>query len=171
MGTLTEEHGLSERDIVDELFADYWERGHYTKFDESKGSLNNWIANYVNLYLNHIIRRHSVRARDTQEQRIDPLDQRNWLNIDWIDIDNEREDPDYQPDILFDSTNPEDLLIAKETLEFAFGHFNQTEIAYLTGEMDLSKAAKSSGINCEAFRRQLDRHRADFMNCKPMLDQ
>ena len=71
----------------------------------------------------------------------------------WIDIVNEQEDLDYQPDIFFDSTNPEDLLIAKESPEFAFGHFNETEIAYLTGEVGLSEAAKSSVINCEAFRR------------------
>jgi hypothetical protein len=171
MELLIQEYGLSERDVIDDLFADYWERHHYLKFDETKGSLNNWIANYVNLYLNHEIRRHSVRSKDIQGQRIDPVDQRNWSNITWIDRDNERDDPDYQPDILFDTTNPEDLLIAKELLEFASGHFSKTEIDFMMGEMDLPQAAEQSGISCEAFRRRLDRRKADFKNAMKLIDQ
>ena len=118
-----------------------------------------------------MIRRYSVRPKDAQNQRIDPADERNHANLVWIDIDNQKKDPDFQPDFLIDPTDPEDLLIAKETLEFAFNHFSETEISYLTGEMDLSEAAELSGINCEAFRRQLDRHRVDFMNCMAILDQ
>ena len=171
MEVVTQEYDLSERDIVDDLFANYWERGHYLKYDESKGSLNNWIARYVNLYLNHEIRRQSVRQKDAQNQRIDPADQRNWSNIDWIDKDNERDDPDYQPEILFEPTNAEDLLIAKEFFQFATGHFSKTEIAYLMGEMDLPQAAEQSGISCEAFRKRLDRRKADFRNAMKLIDQ
>ena len=83
---LTREYGLSIRDIIDDLFANYWERGHYLKYDEKKGaSLHNWIANHVNYYLNHIIRRYSVRSKDVQDQRIDPLDERNQANLVWLD--------------------------------------------------------------------------------------
>ena len=159
MYVIVNEFGLSERDVVDELFADYWDRGHYEKYDKAKGSLNNWIARYVNLYLNHIIRRYSVRSKETQNQRIDPLDQRNWSNITWIDKENEKDDPDYQPDILSDPTNPEDLLIAKETFEFISDHFSQIELDSLMDEIDLSQAAKLSGISCGAFRKRLDRRR------------
>ena len=95
-------------------------------------------------------------------QKIDPLDQRNWANLEWIDQDNEKEDLDYQPEIVFDPTNPEDLCIAKETLEFVYGHFNENEIAYLMGEIDLEEAAKVSGCSCEAFRKNLDRRKANF---------
>jgi hypothetical protein len=171
MNVLKDEFGLSERDVVDDLFADYWERGHYQKFDETMGSLNNWIAGYVNLYLNHLIRRHSVRRKNIQDQRIDPVDQRNHANLVWIDKDNERDDPDYQPDILSDPTNPEDLLIAKETLQFACGHFSQVEIEFLMDEIDLMEAASMSGISCEAFRKRLDRRRIDFKNCMLIIDQ
>ncbi len=125
----------------------------------------------MNLYLNHIIRRYAVRSKNIKDQRIDPLDQRNWSNIDWIDRDNQKKDPDYQPDILIDPTNPEDLLIAKETLELAYDHFSQTEIDYLMGEMDLTEVSEISGINCEAFRRQLDRRKVDFISCMKILDQ
>lgn len=148
MYVLVNDFGLSERDVVDELFTNYWQRGHYQKYDETKGSLNNWIAGYVNLYLNHVIRRYSVRQKENQNQRIDPLDQRNWSNLTWIDKDNERDDPDYQPDFLSDPTNPEDLLIAKETLHFVYDHFTQIEIDYLMGEIDLMEAASISGISC-----------------------
>jgi hypothetical protein len=48
---LKNEYGLSDEEIVDELFEQYWERGHFQKFDETKGSLNNWIARYVSFYL------------------------------------------------------------------------------------------------------------------------
>ena len=109
---LTKEYGQFIRDIIDDLFDNYWERGHYLKYDEKKGaSLHNWIANYVTFYLNHIIRRFAVHPKDVQDQRIDPLDKRNQANFVWLDKDNERDDPDYQPDIIIDPTNPEDLLI------------------------------------------------------------
>ena len=85
--------------------------------------------------------------------------------------DSGTEDTDYQPNILIDPTNPEALLIAKETFGMVLDHFSETEIAYLIGEMDLSEAAELSGNSCEAFRRQLDRHRVDFMNCMAILDQ
>ena len=168
--TLVQEYNLTEKEIVDDLFSDYWERGHFLKYDEAKGSLNNWIANYVNLYLNHLIRRYSVRPGNNQDQRIDPLDQRNWSNLDWIDIDNKREDPDYQPEILIDPTNPEDLLIAKETLEFACNHFSETEIAYLTGEIDLAEVSEISGISYKSFKKRIDRRKADFVSAMKAVD-
>jgi hypothetical protein len=99
---LTNEYGLTEEEIAIELFEEYWERGHYLKYDEAKGSLNNWIAGYVCFYLNNLIRRYAVRAKNNPAQKIDPLDPRNWANIEWIDRDNEKEDADYQPEIIFD---------------------------------------------------------------------
>jgi len=112
------EYGLSEQQIIDELFENYWKRKHYRRFDEAKGSLNNWIAHCVNLYLNHLIRRYSTKAKTDPCKDIDPLDQRNWANLEWINRENEKEDLDYQPEIVFDPTTPEDLCIAKETVEF-----------------------------------------------------
>ena len=161
---LTNEYELSEEEIANEIFENYWKREHYHKFDETKGSLNNWIARYVNLYLNHLIRRCAVRSKNGTAQNIDPLDQRNWANLEWIDRDNEKEDLDYQPEIVFDPTNPEDLCIAKETLEFISGHFKETEIAYLMGEIELNEAAALSGCSADAFRKSLERRRMEFRN-------
>jgi DNA-directed RNA polymerase specialized sigma24 family protein len=164
MHVLKKQYGLTEEGIVDELFEQYWERGHYRKFDETKGSLNNWIARYVNLYLNHLIRRYATRAKNNPAKECDPLDQRNWANLEWIDRDNEREDLDYHPEIVFDPTNPEDLCIAKETLEFISSHFEKNEFAYLMGEIELNEAAELSGCSCDAFRKSLERRRSDFRN-------
>ncbi len=161
---LQNEYGLSEEEIADELFENYCLREHYRKFDESKDSLNNWIARYVNLYLNHLIRRYATRAKNNPAKETDPLDQRNWANLEWIDRDNEKEDLDYLPEIVFDPTNPEDLCIAKETLQFISGHFQETEIAYLMGEIELNEAAKLSGCTPGAFRKCLERRRTDFRN-------
>jgi hypothetical protein len=167
---LKNEYGLSEQEIADELFEEYWERGHYLKYDEAKGSLNNWIAWYVNLYLNNFIRRCAVRAKNDPGQNIDPLDQRNWANLEWIDRDNEKEDLDYHPEIVFDPTNPEDLCIAKETLDFIHGHFNENEIAYLMGEIELQEAAEISGCSCDALRKRVDRRKADFKSAMKAMD-
>ena len=167
---LTKEYCLSIRDIINDLFASYWERGHYHKYDENKGSLNNWIANYVNLYLNHTIRKCSVRSKDIQNQRIDPIDPRNQANLVCLDKDNEKEDPDYQPDIIIDPTNPEDLLIAKEMAQFAYDHFSKTEIDYLMGELDLTEAASISGISGDAFRKRINRRKADFREAMKAID-
>jgi len=161
---LKHEFCFSEQRIVDELFENYWKREHYHKYDEAKGSLNNWIARYVNLYLNHLIRRYATRAKSNPAKKIDPLDQRNWANLEWIDRDNEKEDLDYQPEIVFDSTNPEDLCIAKETLEFVYGHFNRIQFDYLMGEIEMDEAAALSGCSADAFRKSLERRRADFRN-------
>jgi hypothetical protein len=161
---LKNEYGLSEEEIVDELFEEYWERGHYRKFDETKGCLNNWIARYVNLYLNHLIRRYATRSRNNPAKECDPLDQRNWANLEWIDRDNEKEDLDYQPEIVFNPTNPESLCIAKETLEFVHGHFNRIQYDYLMGEIELNEAAALLGSSPSAFRKSLERRRIDFRN-------
>ena len=160
--TLVQKYDLTEKEIIDDLFFDYWERAHYQKFDETKGSLNNWIARYVNLYLNHLIRRYSTRAKSNLAKEIDLLDRRNWANLEWIDRGNEKEDLDYQPEIVFDPTNPEDLCIAKETLEFIHGHFNRIQFDYLMGEIELTEAATLSGFSPCAFRKSLERRRADF---------
>jgi hypothetical protein len=161
---LKTEYHLSEQRIADELFENYWKREHYRRFDETKGSLNNWIARYVNLYLNHLIRRYATRSKNSPANECDPLDQRNWANLEWIDRDNEKEDLDYQPEIVFDPTNRESLCIAKETLEFISSHFRKNEIAYLMGEIELKEAADLSGCSCDAFRRKVDRRKADFRN-------
>jgi len=161
---LKNEYGLSEREILDELFENYWERGHYRKFDETKGSLNNWIAGHVRLYLNHLIRRHATKIKTDPCKDIDPLDQRNWANLEWIDKDNIRDDPDYQPEIAIDKTTPEGLCIAKETLEFIYGHFNGIEMDYLTGGIELDEAARLSGCSADAFRKSLERRAVDFRN-------
>jgi hypothetical protein len=170
MRLLIDEYGLSERDIVDDLFATYWERGHYNKYCEEKGSLNNWIAGYVYFYLNHIIRKYAVRSKNNTEQRIDPLDQRNQANIVWLDKDNEEDDPDYQPEFFFDISNPENLLIAKETLNFAKDHFPKPEIDYMEGEIDLTEAAALSCMSCDAFRKRLERRKRDFRGAMKLLD-
>jgi hypothetical protein len=162
--TLVQEYNLSEREILHELFSNYWQRGHFQKFDETKGTLNNWIAHYVDLYLNHLLRRYAVRSKEDPYGRIDPMDQRNWANLEWIDRDNEKEDLDYQPEIVFDATNPEDLCIAKETLEFISGHFNRIQFDYLMGEIELNEAAALSGCSADAFRKSLERRRTDFRN-------
>jgi hypothetical protein len=167
---LTEEYNLSEQEIVEDLISNYWEKGHYNKYCEEKGSLNNWIAGYVYFYLNHIIRKYAVRSKNNTEQRIDPLDQRNQANIVWLDKDNEEDDPDYQPEFLFDITNPENLLLAKETLDFAKDHFTKPEIDYMEGEIDLADAASMSGVSCEAFRKRLERRKRDFRGAMKLLD-
>lgn len=168
---LKSEYGLSEQRIVDELFENYWNRGLYRKFDETKGSLNNWIARHVDLYLNHLLRRYAVRAKNNPGRKIDPLDQRNWANLEWIDKDNIRDDPDYQPEIVFDQTNPEGLCIAKETLKFIRDHFNRIQFEYLMGEIELREAAERSGCSCDAFRKSLERKRLDFKNAMKAMDR
>jgi len=167
---LKNEYGLSEQEILDELFENYWERGHYRKFDETKGSLNNWIACYVRLYLNHFIRRHATRAKTDPCKNIDPLDQRNWADLEWIDKDNIRDDPDYQPEIAIDRTTPEGLCIAKGTLEFIYGHFNEIEMDYLTGGIELDEAARLSGCSCDAFQKRLARRKADFKSAMKAME-
>jgi len=167
---LKSEYDLTEREILDELFENYWERGHYRKYDETKGSLLNWIARYVRLYLNHLIRRYATRAKNAPCKEIDPLDQRNWANLEWIDKDNIRDDPDYQPEIAIDRTTPEGLCIAKETLDFINGHFNGIEMDYLTGEIDLAEAADLSGCSCDAFEKRLARRKADFKSAMKAME-
>ncbi len=168
---LNTQYGLSMQDVTDDLFSNYWVKGHYNKYNENKGSLNNWIAHYVNLYLNHTLRKHAVRAKDIINQRIDPLDPRNQANLVYLDKDNKREDDDYQPDINIDPTNPEDILIGKELMQFAYNHFNKTEVEYLMGELDIGEAASISGISDDSFRKRVDRKKTDFLEAVKIIDK
>lgn len=170
MNVLRQEYHLSEREVIDDLFSNYWERGHYKKYDETKGSLNNWIAGHVNLYLNHLIRKYAIRSKKELSREIDPLDQRNRAQVEWIDRDNTRDDPDYQPEVLIDENNPESLLIAKETLDLAYGHFGRVEIDYLMGEIDLDEAANLLGISPDVFRKRIDRRRVHFRQAMQAID-
>jgi hypothetical protein len=54
--------------------------------------------------------------------------------------------------------------------EFIHGHFRENEIAYLMGEMDLEEAAEMSGSSSEAFRRNLDRRKGDFVNAMKAME-
>jgi len=158
MTVLTDEYGLKEIDIVDDLFSQYWDRQHYLKYDEEKGSLPNWIAHYVNNYLNHIIRRNAVRDRANFSYRLDPLDPRNSASV-CKQKDNTRDDPDFQPELFIDKTNPESLLIAKETFEKIYEAFDEVEVQYLIGEITFFEAADKLGISAEAFRKRIQRHK------------
>jgi len=109
-----------------------------------------------------MIRKYAVRAKQTGNPKLDPLDQRNWADIEWIDRGNEKDDPNFQPEILIDTNNPESLLIAKELFEFASNHFTIPQMCFMRGEMDLEEAAAISGIAPATFRKRLDRRRADF---------
>jgi len=168
---LTNDYGLLEQDVVADLFSNYWERAHYKKYDASKGSLRNWIAHYVNSYLKHLIRKHAIRTKHDEAHKADPLDQRNRSSLEWIDRDNIRDDPDYQPEIAIDWTNPESLVVAKETLEFIKGHFSEIEIGHLKGEIGLDEAARLSGTSCDAFRRKLDRRIVDFKTALKVIER
>lgn len=170
MNVLRQEYLVPEQEIIDDLFSNYWERGHYKKYDPTKGSLNNWIAGYVNLYLNHVIRKYAIRSKKELSREIDPLDQRNRAQLEWIDRDNTRDDPDYQPEILIDETNPENLLIAKQTLAFAYNHFSKVEIDYLMGEVDLDEAANLQGISPDVFRKRIERRRIHFRQAMQAIE-
>jgi len=172
MKTLKNEYGLSERDVVDELFADYWERGQYLTYDQSKGSsLNYFIARRTNWYLGHLIRKYKIRSRDSNNKKIDPLDQRNWSNIVWVDRVNVKEDPDYQPEVLSHNETPEQLVIRKERYEFACDHFSKIEMSCLIGKVDMAEAAEITGISYDAFRKRLQRRVKDFIAAMDLIDQ
>jgi len=160
---LKNEYGRSEEEIANELFEEYWERGHYCKFDEPKvpQQLDRSLCEPLPEPLDQALCRPFQKWACSKH---DPLDQRNWANLEWIDRDNEKEDLDYQPEIVFDPTNPEALCIAKETLEFIHGHFNRIQFDYLMGEMELDEAAALSGCSADAFRKSLERRRSDFRN-------
>ena len=171
MDALTGEYQLTPKEILDELFSNYWERRHFENFDPVKGSFNNWIAGYLNLYLNNLIRQHTVRGKEDPVPRIDPLDQRNMAQVIYADRDNSKEDIEFQPDVLIDYADPESLLIAKDLWKQIFSCFDQVEVQYLVGELTLLEATKLTGLGEVAFRKRIDRRRNEFfnsmkMNCK-----
>ena len=171
MDVLVNDYQLSPQDILDELFSPYWERRHYAKFDPQKGSLNNWIAKYINYYLNHIIRRQASLARKQKAGRVDPLDAANRQNLIWADKDNNKEDDDFQPEVFIDPTNPESLLLAKEMMVFILDHFTSEQIQYLTGELELDEVSKLTGISPDAFRKRLERRRNEFLESWRVIEQ
>jgi hypothetical protein len=165
--TLTEEFHLSEVDILDDIFSAYWERGHYKRYNPlrpGKASLQNWVSKYVIWYLNNLIRKCAVRSRDKPNGRIDPLERQNWANIVWADRGNTREDPDFQPEVLICSLDPERILIALETCEQLKGHFDEIEFDYVMQGIGLAQAAIESGCTPSAFQKRIERKRKEFID-------
>ena len=54
--------------------------------------------------------------------------------------------------------------------QFAYDHFSKTEIDYLMGELDLKEAASISGISGDAFRKRINRRKADFREAMKAID-
>jgi len=163
MAVLVSDYDLTWQQVVDDLFKSYCERGHFEKFDPAKGSLRNWIARYIDLYLNHTIRNQASLRRRAMAGRVDPLDESNRDNLIWPDKDNAREDADFQPEVLIDPTNPENLLLAKEMWSAIFEHFTSEQVRVMTGDLELDEAAKMVGIKPDAFRKRLERRRTRFL--------
>ena len=161
--TLVKEYKLSKDEILQELFVSYWERGHFEKYDSNKGSFHNWIAHYVNFYLNNIIKQYAIRSRNETLHTGDPLDNRNVAHLVYSDKDNDKEDNNFQPDFLIDKDNPESLLMAKELLESVGLYFDNVDIQYLKGELSLSEAAKACSLNDSSFLKRLTRRRNNFI--------
>ena len=89
----------------------------------AKGSLNNWIARYVNLYLNHLIRKHGLGQKSGCNNGSSEAGRRRSKEHSTtcggsIKI-TRKEDDNFQPDYLIDRTTPEGLLLAKEMISFA----------------------------------------------------
>ena len=164
MAILVQDYGLTRQQVVDDLFEAYCDRGHFENFDSDKGaSLRNWIAGYVDLYLNHVIRKQASLRRKALAGQVDPLDDSNRENLVWADKDNSKEDDDFQPEVLIDTTNPENLLLAKEMMTAIFEHFTSEQVRVLTGDLELVEAAKMVGVSPDAFRKRLERRRDQFL--------
>ena len=163
MAILIQDYGLTRQQVVDDLFEAYCDKGHFEKFYPAKGSLHNWIAKHVDYYLNHAIRKQATMRRKALAGRVDPLDESNRGSLVWADKDNTKEDDDFQPEVLIDTSNPENLLVTKELMTAIRENFTSEQYLVLTGDIELVEAAEMVGIRPDAFRKRLERRRDKFL--------
>jgi hypothetical protein len=142
--------------VIYELWYTYLDKGHYKLYDPQYSPAT-WVVSYIHKNINNLIRKRKPRSLERGiDPRTDILDEQN-INFrasyddyqDWLNLNGGLD-------------NPESILIAKEFLGMALGHFGEVGTQVLVGMVDRQEAAVSYGLSYECYSKQLERQRVDF---------
>lgn len=142
--------------VINEIFEECCDRGHYLKYDKTKGKLITWVLNRVYWSLLNLLRRHKPRPLGRKNKSIlDLYDPRNdSFRISFSD----REELNLLPGSL---DNPEDLLAAKQLYLLAGNHFSKVDFEVMAGRR-ITDVVKEKRWNYECYKKQLQRRRESF---------
>ena len=166
-GTYLEKKKMLDRTkerIIDELYFNYVEKGHYQKYDPDF-SLSTWIVNYIYLNINNLVRKYRPRSlEEGVDDRSDILDEA-YINFcveyeDYLDFAN----------ISTSTDDPENVLSAKELLSLMIAYFGEMDTQVLLGMRDRYEVADAQGITYDTYSKRLNRRRHQFIVILKRLD-
>ena len=143
---------LNHDDILHELFEHYLSGEYHENYDPDKAKFSTFIVDYVNNNLNNLLLK-AVRSKKREDS--------TFLDKDVYDLSDSFLKK-HGTNETFETTTPEDYLIAKELLELIQGHYGIDNAAVLLGKKDRRSFAKEMGIDYYAYCKRLNRLTSAF---------
>jgi hypothetical protein len=143
--------------IIRELYFNYFERGHYRKYDR-KHSLSTWVVNYIYKNINNLVRKYRPRSLDEDvDDRSDIFDEA-YVNFrveyeDYLDFAN----------ISTSTDDPENILLAKELMNLMLGFFGELDLQVLLGMRDRYEVSEAQELTYDAYTKRLNKRVERFI--------
>ena len=156
---LTELFDLNVDDIFHDIFENFVSKKHYEKFDPAKGKLSTFMTHYANLTLLNIIKKYT--RINYKEFSLPKYNEDSGNRID-------RHSVSYSvrsalSDGLSELVTAEDYYLQKELYQLMESHFNDDDLAVLTGMKTRQEVAKKRGLKYQTYRKQLYRKQEQFV--------
>jgi hypothetical protein len=145
---LKEEYGLTHADLLSEICFNFLRKSVIRKIDNRKGSPATFILHYVFNALRNIERSCARGTFDKAHKNCDAMDK---VAFHFEDLDS---DGNWIPE-LTDYENPEDFLIARQTLEQLRDLLGEHELSVLLGQISMEQYSAITGSSRRGFYRRL----------------
>ena len=149
---LEENLRFNHDDILHELFEHYLSGEYHENYDPDKAKFSTFIVDYVNKNLNNLLRT-AVRSKKKEESA--------FLDKDFNDLSDSFL-KQHGTNETFETTTPEDYLIAKELLQLMLDHYGIDDASVLLGLKDRKSFAKEMGIDYYVYCKRLNRLTSAF---------
>ncbi len=166
---LYEVYGVSKDEILWDLLYYFITYNHQDKYDETKGEPTTFIPHYVNNNLNNLGRRYKRIGMVGEFRRYKDLSSPELrMDVSLIGLSRSHDDGEEKFDFntflefnvltasFYLSDDPEQILIAKETLALAIKVIGLEEVQVLIGQVDFQDRIDELGISRATYYRRLD---------------
>lgn len=174
---LYEVYGTTKDEILYDLLYYFITYDHKAKYDRTKGKPTTFIPYYVNNYLNNLGRQYKKIGMVGEFRRYKDLANSELrMDVSQIGLSRSHDDGEEKFDFntfleykgltacCYSSDNPEQILIAKETLALAVKVIGLEEVQVLIGQVDLHDRIDELGISRATYYRRLVVRKQVFKN-------
>lgn len=165
---LYEAYGTTKDEILYDLLYYFFTFNHQSKYDETKGKPTTFIPHYVNNYLNNLGRQYKKIGMVGEFRRYKDLANPELrMDVSLMGLSRTHDDGEAKFDFntflefnvltasYYSSDNPEQILIAKETMCLAVKVIGLEEVQVLIGQVDLHDRIDELGISRATYYRRL----------------